>query len=82
MSKKFGLKTINIIRGSADGNSHRSATEFENVRNHLMSLGADIVIGDDDLRKMSRAERTEMVNGNPPTLGLNAVRFEMLTFQK
>eukprot|EP01084_Bolivina_argentea_P091610 164894_1 len=74
IARNYGIKTINIIRGSVDGTETRPASEFNIIKEHLMSIGGNIVIGDEDLNKMSREDRYKIINRhNPPKLGLNSV---------
>lgn len=73
IARNYGLKTINIIRGSIEGTDYRSIEQFKIIKEHLYNLGADHVIGDIDLQKMSKEEREKLCNKKPPKLGLNAV---------
>ena len=73
IARNYGIKTLNIIRGSVDGTELRSIEEFNIIKEHLLSLGGDKVIGDIDLQKMDREDRDKLINKKPPKLGLNAV---------
>eukprot|EP01084_Bolivina_argentea_P244058 408947_1 len=64
---------MNIIRGSVNGTTHRSESEFNTIKEHLLSMGADVVIGDEDLALMKREDRDKLTMNNPPRLALNAV---------
>ncbi len=78
IARNYGLKTINIIRGSIEGTDDRSIEEFKIIKEHLHNLGGDEVIGDVDLQKMDREERGKLIKKNPPKLGLNAVGGEIV----
>ncbi|ETO22774.1 hypothetical protein RFI_14418 [Reticulomyxa filosa] len=58
------------------GTTDRNSKEFKEIKDHLHSLGANEVIGEDDLPKLSDEERLKLFGGNKnqvPLLAFNAV---------
>ncbi|KAI8619101.1 hypothetical protein BC830DRAFT_1039037, partial [Chytriomyces sp. MP71] len=72
LARAWGLRSVNIIRGSTQEGSVRP--DFDALKKRLEGLGADLVLSEEEMRSRAAMERIKEVSlGRGIQLGLNCV---------
>ncbi|KAJ3110408.1 hypothetical protein HK100_003047, partial [Physocladia obscura] len=72
ISKAFGIKTVNMIRGTVDGGK-TARPDLSEWKSKLSSLGADIVITEEEMRSREVLQQIQNLGDGMPKLGFNCV---------